>query len=237
MEEDAYRAELERYLQRRPCVADRLQAAADGSPWIVRGGVAALYSALGAVFVDQAVQLGYGRAALALALAAAAASAVVYAALVRGDHGRVDPRAAGERTLCERCRPPVWRPAGTRHCRVCDACVPERDHHCYWTTRCVGAANRPAFVAYLAVTAPLLVAAALLATQYHFFYFPTDRAQKTHGLLAMLVQATLLAAALHAALHSMLRQVVLLGWRDTLDMLALAPASLPALLRGVGAPA
>jgi len=51
------------------------------------------------------------------------------------------------RTLCSRCL--VYRPRGAFHCKDCDCCVEELDHHCPWTGHCIGKGNMLAFRVYL----------------------------------------------------------------------------------------
>jgi len=51
------------------------------------------------------------------------------------------------RTLCGRCL--VYRPRGAFHCRDCDACILDLDHHCPWTGHCIGELNLRYFQAYL----------------------------------------------------------------------------------------
>ncbi len=35
----------------------------------------------------------------------------------------------------------VCRKLSSRHCRVCDKCVDDYDHHCLWLNNCVGKKN------------------------------------------------------------------------------------------------
>jgi len=50
-------------------------------------------------------------------------------------------------TYCETCH--IWRPPRASHCRDCDNCVLEFDHHCPFTRNCIGARNYASFVCFL----------------------------------------------------------------------------------------
>ncbi|PAA67739.1 hypothetical protein BOX15_Mlig022279g1, partial [Macrostomum lignano] len=45
--------------------------------------------------------------------------------------------------LCHTCR--AVRPLRSKHCRVCDRCVRDMDHHCPYVRNCVGSGNRQYF--------------------------------------------------------------------------------------------
>ena len=40
--------------------------------------------------------------------------------------------------LFSRC---VYRTAKAKHCRICDKCVRDFDHHCIWLNNCIGKRN------------------------------------------------------------------------------------------------
>ncbi|KXS16757.1 zf-DHHC-domain-containing protein [Gonapodya prolifera JEL478] len=47
----------------------------------------------------------------------------------------------------------IIKPARSKHCSLCRACVAKNDHHCAWINNCVGHNNHRYFLAYLVSTA------------------------------------------------------------------------------------
>lgn len=41
------------------------------------------------------------------------------------------------------------RPARSKHCSMCKACIGRLDHHCFWINRCVGVNNHRFFFIFL----------------------------------------------------------------------------------------
>ena len=52
--------------------------------------------------------------------------------------------------LCSRCH--AVKVKGSFHCRDCDCCIKEWDHHCLWTGKCIGEGNICYFYGFLAWT-------------------------------------------------------------------------------------
>ncbi|XP_021942036.1 probable protein S-acyltransferase 16, partial [Zootermopsis nevadensis] len=53
-------------------------------------------------------------------------------------------------------------PPSTFHCRICQACVIKRDHHCVWLDCCIGDKNHQLFVFGVLFSAGALVYGAIL---------------------------------------------------------------------------
>lgn len=49
--------------------------------------------------------------------------------------------------FCDTCF--ILRDFRTKHCRSCDMCIEEFDHHCIWINNCIGKNNHRTFVAFL----------------------------------------------------------------------------------------
>jgi len=82
------------------------------------------------------------------------------ARLVVPEFDRAKHRHVIENGRCHLCNI-TTRGRRTKHCSICNKCVPRFDHHCKWLNNCIGGRNYPAFLVCLAST--LVVALAVTA--------------------------------------------------------------------------
>lgn len=55
-----------------------------------------------------------------------------------------------ESSFCRKCQFHV--PTKTVHCAYCDVCIEGFDHHCPWTSKCIGRNNLVRFYVFLFMT-------------------------------------------------------------------------------------
>ena len=57
--------------------------------------------------------------------------------------------------ICSKCK--IIKKFGTKHCVICDSCVEDFDHHCYWINKCINSKIIPEFIAFLIITLICLI--------------------------------------------------------------------------------
>ena len=68
---------------------------------------------------------------------------------------------------CKTCN--IMRPPKTSHCVICDNCIMELDHHCFYISNCVGARNRKYFIFFL-LFGDCLSVLCILTSLYHLLF-------------------------------------------------------------------
>ena len=61
----------------------------------------------------------------------------------------VDKMSIKNYRICRKCKIVMDLDKNTEHCVECGVCVMENDHHCPWTSKCVGKKNIHFFFAFL----------------------------------------------------------------------------------------
>ena len=51
--------------------------------------------------------------------------------------------------ICSKCK--IIKKFGTKHCIVCDSCVEDFDHHCFWINKCINTKIIPEFIIFLLI--------------------------------------------------------------------------------------
>ena len=69
--------------------------------------------------------------------------------------------------ICSKCK--IIKKFGTKHCIVCDSCVEDFDHHCFWINKCINSKIIPEFIIFLLITLLSLIINLVL------FYFELKR--------------------------------------------------------------
>ena len=70
--------------------------------------------------------------------------------------------------ICPKCYIVSLKVDKVEHCKECDVCIEERDHHCPWVTKCVGKNNLISF--YVFVGSSLCLILSLYAGAFCFIF-------------------------------------------------------------------
>jgi len=90
--------------------------------------------------------------------ASAAACLLLLSYMALADPGLVRPYSRARTSkwrYCDLCE--SYRPPDAVHCASCDVCIAGYDHHCPWTGKCVGSANKVPFRLFAASVSWLLL--------------------------------------------------------------------------------
>lgn len=52
-------------------------------------------------------------------------------------------------SICKKCNAIIDFDKGVSHCPDCNICIFGNDHHCPWTSKCVGEKNKYFFIAFI----------------------------------------------------------------------------------------
>ena len=83
---------------------------------------------------------------------------------------------------CKTCN--IMRPSKASHCVICDNCILELDHHCFYISNCVGARNRKYFILFL-IYGFLISILSIFTSLYHLIF--TFIIQKKYKYLTILL--------------------------------------------------
>jgi len=88
------------------------------------------------------------------------------------DIGPVSEESKEMLKYCKRCKIWVNKQKNTIHCDICGICIEEYDHHCIWTSKCIGEGNICSFNIFviftcIAIIYPMII---LFLAKYSLLY-------------------------------------------------------------------
>merc|ERR1712150_4795 len=96
-------------------------------------------------------------------------------------------KRSGKLRKCFMCK--MYKPDRTHHCRVCNCCILQTDHHCSWIANCVGWNNQKYFV--LMQFYALLSLVCIIISMRHRFAYVFRRVVNIKHFISMDVPAFL----------------------------------------------
>ena len=78
---------------------------------------------------------------------------------------------------CNSCKLWINKGKNTFHCDICDICIEEYDHHCIWTSKCIGKGNICSFNIFvistcIAIVDPMII---LILAKYSLLYLEDSK--------------------------------------------------------------
>ena len=75
--------------------------------------------------------------------------------------------------MCERCN--NFKPERANHCKTCDKCILDYDHHCPWIMNCVGGKNHKAFTLFLLYMTVGAIDFIKMSLNYYYHIYDIDK--------------------------------------------------------------
>ncbi|TNV85640.1 hypothetical protein FGO68_gene16900 [Halteria grandinella] len=116
-----------------------------------------------------------------------------------------------KRRFCKTCF--IYRPPLSSHCRHCDQCVSNFDHHCFLVNSCVGRRNMRNFVLFthfICIMCLLFCYAYITVIRQHLLLRDMDNYQANYDTINLLDYATLLIMVLSETMMPKLRPLTTL---------------------------
>ena len=71
---------------------------------------------------------------------------------------------------CHICKIWINKKKNTFHCTICDICIEEYDHHCIWTSKCIGDNNIHSFNIFVIFSCIVIIYAMIILFLAQFSY-------------------------------------------------------------------
>lgn len=93
---------------------------------------------------------------------------------------------------CSRCR--IYRPPRATHCRICDNCVEQSDHHCTFLNNCIGRKNYFTFLVFLLTTSISMLCTVIISIVHLVFISERRHSPEAIGNYAVIGLGLLLGS-------------------------------------------
>eukprot|EP00808_Paulinella_micropora_P004422 g20776.t1 len=204
--------ELERYMERHPCILDQAASFLGRNPWLYQLLILSTFL-VGCVLINlQARQLGRMPWIHNLLFPL---PVYLYCTLCANSPGKLSEvlsdLSAADASFCEKCQ--QRRPGRAHHCRVCGECILLMDHHCVWLNQCVGERNLRQFCLFLFYTT--LYSLVVMFLDVHYFFLAHSISFKQKSITSFLFLFVASGWGLYFAGYMLARQVFLIYQNKT----------------------